>query len=128
MYPQAIERWREIAKSRDAAGLEELLADDVVFVSPVVHTPQRGKAITLKYLRAAIQVLGGDGFHYVGERFGEVLGGAGVRHDDRRPRNQRRRHHRLGRRGADRSFQGDGAAAEGDRRVASGDGARLASA
>jgi hypothetical protein len=71
MYPQAIERWREIAKSRDAAGLEELLADDVVFVSPVVHTPQRGKAITLKYLRAATLVLGGDAFHYVGEWFGE---------------------------------------------------------
>jgi hypothetical protein len=71
MYPQAIERWREIAKSREAAGLEKLLADDVVFVSPVVHTPQRGKAITLKYLRAAILVLGGDGFHYVGEWFGE---------------------------------------------------------
>ena len=71
MYPEAIERWREIAKSRDPAGLEELLADDVVFTSPVVHTPQRGKAITLKYLGAAILVLGGDAFHYVGEWFGE---------------------------------------------------------
>jgi len=71
MYPKAIERWREIAKSRDAAGLEELLADDVVFESPVVHTPQRGKAITLKYLGAATMVLGGDAFRYVGEWFGE---------------------------------------------------------
>ena len=71
MYTQAIESWREIAKSRDTAGLEELLADDVVFTSPVVHTPQRGKAITLKYLSAAILVLGGDTFHYVGEWFGE---------------------------------------------------------
>ncbi len=67
MYPKAIERWREIAKSRDAAGLETLLADDVVFESPVVHTPQRGKAITLKYLSAALGVLGGEAFRYVGE-------------------------------------------------------------
>ncbi len=71
MYPKAIERWREIAKSRDPAGLESLLADEVVFQSPVVHTPQRGKAITLKYLTAATLVLGGDGFRYVGEWFGE---------------------------------------------------------
>src|SRR5271155_935397 len=71
MYPKAIERWREIAKSGDAAGLESLLADDVVFQSPVVHTPQRGKAITLKYLSAALAVLGGEAFRYVGEWLGE---------------------------------------------------------
>ena len=122
MYPKAIERWREIAKSRDFAGLETLLADDVVFRSPVVHTPQRGKAITLKYLSAALAVLGGEAFRYVGEWLSEFLRGAGVRHDARRPRNQRRRHDRLERGRADRSFQGDGAAAEGDQRAASGDG------
>lgn len=71
MYPKAIERWREIAKSGDAAGLESLLADDVVFQSPVVHTPQRGKAITLKYLSAALAVLGGEAFRYVGEWLSE---------------------------------------------------------
>jgi hypothetical protein len=71
MYPKAIGRWREIAKSRDAAALESLLADDVVFQSPVVHTPQRGKAITLKYLSAALTVLGGEAFRYVGEWLGE---------------------------------------------------------
>src|SRR5580658_3938013 len=71
MYPKAIERWREIARSRDFAGLETLLADDVVFQSPVVHTPQRGKAITLKYLSAALAVLGGEAFRYVGEWLGE---------------------------------------------------------
>jgi hypothetical protein len=71
MYPQANERWREIAKLRDTAGLEEWLAEDVVFTSPVVHTPQRGKAIIRKYLSAAILVLGGDGFRYVGEWLGE---------------------------------------------------------
>ena len=71
MYPKAIERWHAIVKSGSSAGLESLLADDVVFVSPVVHTPQRGKAITLKYLTAATAVLGGEPFRYVGEWFAE---------------------------------------------------------
>lgn len=71
MYPKAIRRWHEVAKSRDPAALETLLADDVVFQSPVVHTPQRGKAITTKYLSAATMVLGGEHFRYVGEWIGE---------------------------------------------------------
>jgi hypothetical protein len=33
----------------------------------VVHTPQRGRDITFKYLSSAEQVLGGAGFKYVGE-------------------------------------------------------------
>lgn len=41
-------------------GLEELLADDVVFYSPVVYTPQRGKEITTRYLEAAAASLAGD--------------------------------------------------------------------
>jgi len=62
-----IARWREIAKSGDAAALEALLAEEVVFHSPVVHTPQRGKAITHRYLSAAFNVLFNTSFHYVGE-------------------------------------------------------------
>ena len=62
----AIEQWHEVARARDAAGLEALLAEDVVFLSPVVHTPQRGKAITTKYLAAALHVLGNADFRYVG--------------------------------------------------------------
>jgi hypothetical protein len=38
-----------------------------VFESPVVHTPQRGRDITFKYLSSAEKVLGGPGFAYVGE-------------------------------------------------------------
>ena len=72
MYPKAIEHWHAIVKSGSASGLESLLADDVVFVSPVVHAPQRGKAIALKYLTAATVVLGGEPFRYVGEWFGET--------------------------------------------------------
>jgi hypothetical protein len=51
----------------DPALLSELLADDAVFHSPVVHTPQAGKAIVMAYLVAASHVLGNDGFHYVRE-------------------------------------------------------------
>lgn len=57
------------APSRD--GLDALLAEDVVFQSPAVHTPQAGKAVTMKYLGAAADVLGGPDFRYVGEWRGE---------------------------------------------------------
>jgi hypothetical protein len=62
-----MERWLEIAHARDAEALAGLLADDVVFHSPVVHTPQRGKAITQKYLAAAFDVLFNPDFAYVGQ-------------------------------------------------------------
>lgn len=51
----------------DPAVLSALLADDVVFHSPVVHTPQVGKPIVTAYLLAAAQVLGNDAFHYTRE-------------------------------------------------------------
>src|SRR5579872_2903297 len=41
------QRWREFATSRDTALLWDLLDPDVVFESPVVHTPQRGREVTL---------------------------------------------------------------------------------
>jgi len=62
-----VERWRHVAKTGDADALEALLADDVVFHSPVVHSPQRGKAIVHKYLSAAFHVLFNPSFRYVGE-------------------------------------------------------------
>ena len=65
--PSALERWHAIVTSRDSNGLDELLADDVVFQSPAVHTPQVGKAITKKYLVAAMHVLDTGQFRYVGE-------------------------------------------------------------
>ncbi len=63
--------WHALVRSRDAAALDALLADDVVFHSPVVHTPQRGKAITAKYLHGALHVLGTAHFRYVREIAGE---------------------------------------------------------
>ena len=71
MKPWAIEKWHEIVAARDVTALPDILADDVVFHSPVVHTPQLGKAITLRYLGAALQVLGNESFHYVHEWHGE---------------------------------------------------------
>jgi hypothetical protein len=56
--------WHLVVQQRDMAALQGLLADDVVFHSPVVHTPQRGKAITLMYLGGALQVLNNAHFRY----------------------------------------------------------------
>jgi len=63
--------WHQLARSRDVRGLDSFLADDVVFYSPVVFTPQVGKAITTKYLAAAFHVFFNDSFHYVREVRGE---------------------------------------------------------
>jgi hypothetical protein len=62
-----VARWREVAQSGDAQALDALLADEVTFHSPVVHTPQRGRAITRQYLSAAFHVLFNPSFRYVGE-------------------------------------------------------------
>ncbi len=63
----AIEEWHRIVRERDIDALDELLADDVVFHSPVVHTPQRGRPITAMYLAAAVVVFGNETFRYVRE-------------------------------------------------------------
>lgn len=66
MHP-TIKSWHQLLSHRDTTGLENLLADDAVFHSPIVHTPQRGKDVTALYLSAAFQVLVNDSFHYVRE-------------------------------------------------------------
>jgi hypothetical protein len=62
-----LDKWYDYMKSHDRAALWDLLHPDAVFESPVVHTPQRGRDITFKYLSSAEKVLGGPGFRYVGE-------------------------------------------------------------
>jgi hypothetical protein len=63
-----LERWHEIISSGDPDRLDDILAEDCVFYSPIVHTPQEGKALTKLYLTAAMQVLGvGGAFKYVRE-------------------------------------------------------------
>lgn len=60
--------WHAYMESEgDAAALSAIIADDCVFHSPVVHTPQAGKPIVMAYLIAAAHVLGNDSFHYVRE-------------------------------------------------------------
>ena len=71
MIPKAIHGWHEVVASQDARQLDALLADEVVFYSPVVHTPQVGKAITTTYLTAALSVLFNDSFRYVREIIGD---------------------------------------------------------
>jgi len=67
MIQNTVQEWHKIVESTDAAGLDRILAEDVVFHSPVVHTPQAGKPTTMLYLSAAFQVLNNDTFAYVRE-------------------------------------------------------------
>ena len=60
MIENVIEKWHAHLRGALAGGLDELLDDDVVFYSPIVYTPQKGKAITALYLQAAGQTLPGD--------------------------------------------------------------------
>ena len=59
--------WREFMKSHLPERLNGMLADDAVFHSPVVHSPQRGRAIVATYLMAANKVFEDTGFQYVDE-------------------------------------------------------------
>jgi len=64
MSNKTIDSWHEFVRTKNVALLSKALADDVIFHSPVVHTPQLGKAITLKYLEVAHAVLCNDTFRY----------------------------------------------------------------
>ena len=60
MIHEVIEKWHLHMKGQLPGGLDELLDDDVVFISPIVFTPQEGKEITKLYLQAAGQTLPGE--------------------------------------------------------------------
>ena len=62
-----LENWHDIVRTRNLKALDALLADDVVFHSPVVHTSQVGKAITMQYLSAAFYVFFNETFQYLRE-------------------------------------------------------------
>lgn len=67
MIDDVIARWHRYLDGELPGGLDELLADDVVFYSPVVYTPQRGKPVTTQYLEAASRTLAagaGESFRY----------------------------------------------------------------
>ena len=67
MTMTGLDRWYAYIKSHDKATLWDLLHPDAVFESPVVHTPQRGREITYKYLLSAEKVLSSPTFAYAGE-------------------------------------------------------------
>ena len=67
MAIDTLSSWHALVKSRDTKGLGALLADDVVFHSPVLHAPQVGKAITAHYLAAAFHVFFNETFKYIRE-------------------------------------------------------------
>jgi len=67
MTVNTIAAWHDLVQTRNVKGLAALLADNCVFHSPVVHTPQVGTAVTLQYLSAAFHVFFNPSFRYVRE-------------------------------------------------------------
>ncbi|HEV7691946.1 MAG TPA: nuclear transport factor 2 family protein [Hyphomonadaceae bacterium] len=74
MTPPTIAHWHRIALQNLPDELAGILAEGAVFESPVVHTPQVGRAIVEKYLRGALKVLNTEHFRYGGEWFSETSG------------------------------------------------------
>jgi len=67
MLHTTLPAWHRVVKSRDTQALAALVADDAVFYSPVVHTPQRGQPLMVAYISAAFHVFFNDSFRYVRE-------------------------------------------------------------
>lgn len=70
MNPHPIATWHHLVQTGDPSGLDRLLADDAVFISPIVHSPQHGKALAKAYLSAAFKVFFNPSFRYVREILG----------------------------------------------------------
>ena len=66
----ALETWHRLVRTGDAAGLRELVAEDAIFHSPVVHSAQPGRQLTVMYLSAAFKVFFNPTFRYVREIVG----------------------------------------------------------
>ena len=60
MIEDVIARWHRYMGGGSPDALDDLLADDVAFYSPVVFTPQRGREVTTQYLLAAADALAGE--------------------------------------------------------------------
>lgn len=70
MSDHPLETWHRMVRAHDPSGLNALLAEDAVFHSPVVHSPQRGRKLTAWYLTAAFHVFFNPTFRYVREIVG----------------------------------------------------------
>ena len=71
MTPPVIARWISIIENGRTDELDALLAEDAVFFSPAVFTPQEGRQKTTMYLAAAAKVFGVNDFHYVEQWYGD---------------------------------------------------------
>ena len=60
MIRENIKKWHDHIKGEFPGGLDELLADDVIFYSPIVFSPQNGKELSTLYLMAAGNSFGGE--------------------------------------------------------------------
>lgn len=69
MTPPVITRWTSIIENGRTDELDALIAEDAVFFSPAVFTPQEGRQKTLMYLKAAVKVFGTNDFRYVEQWF-----------------------------------------------------------
>lgn len=65
-----LEKWHQIVREWNVDAMDELLADDVVFFSPILFSPQKGKSLTILYLAGAMEILGNETFRYVREIIG----------------------------------------------------------
>lgn len=63
---KTLELWHDILREGDMERLDEVLAEDCVFISPILHTPQVGRELTRFYLTGAYRVFN-DTFQYVKE-------------------------------------------------------------
>ena len=62
-----IKKWHEVVATQDHELLKSILSENVIFYSPVVFTPQKGRDITYLYLMAAAQVFNNKSFNYTKE-------------------------------------------------------------
>lgn len=60
---KSIDRWHEMLATRDMSILNELLAEDVVFRSPVAFHPYPGKQVVFFILSNVIQVFENFTYH-----------------------------------------------------------------
>ena len=70
MTASVLETWHRLVRTNDASGLRDLVAEDAIFHSPVVHTAQAGRKLTVMYLSAAFKVFFNPSFRYVREIVG----------------------------------------------------------
>jgi SnoaL-like domain len=71
MTPPVIERWISVIEHGRTDDLDALVADEAVFFSPAVFTPQEGRDKTLMYLKAAVKAFGHSDFHYIDHWYNE---------------------------------------------------------